>query len=157
MSKFRVELWRIFKFILITLAVEAVFSPLNSMLVGALMVNPDIPTGVWLAVFSWGFTIISTPVATLVHRYFTFRATVKWYIAVPVMLAATIVWQLLESFPMALVTPLGMKATLSMSYLLLVVWHILAYLLQRCVIYCHTTDTNGWYRRFHPDTNEEGV
>ena len=83
MSKFRVELWRIFKFILITLAVEAVFSPLNSMLVRTLMVNPDIPTGVWLAVFSWGFTIISTPVATLVHSYFTFRATVKWYIAVP--------------------------------------------------------------------------
>ena len=154
MSKFRIELWRIFRFVLISLAVEAVFSPLNAMLVGTLMANPDVPTGLWLSVFSWGFTIISTPVATLVHRYFTFRATEKWYIAVPVMLAATIFWQLLESFPMALVARLGMKATLSMSYLLLVVWHILAYLLQRYVIYCHTTDTNGWYRRFHP-TNDE--
>jgi len=24
------------------------------------------------------------------------------------------------------------------------------------VIYSHSTDTNGWYRRFHPDTNEKG-
>ena len=77
MSKFRIELWRILRFVLITLAVEAVFSPLNSMLVGTLMANPDVPTGLWLSVFSWGFTIISTPVATLVHRYFTFRATEK--------------------------------------------------------------------------------
>lgn len=37
-----------------------------------------------------------------------------------------------------------------------VAWFVVSYLLQRCVIYCHTIDTNGWYRRFHP-TNEEGV
>ena len=44
-----------------------------------------------------------------------------------------------------------------MSNLLSVMWLLLQYLLQRCVIYCHTTDQNGWYRRFHSDTNEEGA
>ena len=152
--KVRVELWRIVKFLLITFAVNLVFSLLNAGATQFLLANRSDSTGMWLSAISWGFTLGTTLVATLLHRYFTFRATEPWYIAVPIMLLAAVVWQLLRTLPQAAAAQLGMTAALNMSTLLGMVWFAVSYLLQRCVIYCHTTDTNGWYARFHP-TNDE--
>ena len=154
MMKFRVELWRIVKFLLITAAVNLVFALLDNVIIYKVLTSPSGTTGTWLSAISWGFTLGTTLVATLIHRYFTFRATEPWYIAVPIMLVAVIGWQLLEALPMGYSARLGMQSTVTMTYLLSFAWMILSYLLQRCVIYCHTTDQNGWYRRFHP-TNDE--
>ena len=88
-------------------------------------------------------------VLTLLHRYFTFRATEKWFIALPVMLIAAIVWQLVQAYMLSVISKRGVNAVTALAAVLPLVWPVLSYLLQRCVIYCHTTDTNGWYRRFH--------
>ncbi|MBQ2929503.1 MAG: hypothetical protein IJD99_04745 [Clostridia bacterium] len=154
MMKFRTELWRIVKFLLITFAVNLVFSLINTGITTTLLANRSSSTGMWLSVLSWGFTLCTTLAATLLHRYFTFRATEPWYIAVPFMLVAAIIWQLVKSFPLNAAGNAGPQTIITMTYLLSFGWMILSYLLQRCVIYCHTTDTNGWYRRFHP-TNDE--
>ena len=97
-----------------------------------------------------------TTLLTLLHRYFTFRATEKWFIALPIMLLAAVVWQFVQALMLASFSKLGVNAVTALVTLLPFIWPVLSYLLQRCVIYCHTTDTNGWYRRFHP-TNDEGV
>ena len=157
MLKFRVELWRIVKFLLITFAVNLVFSLANGSITNALVASRSASTGRVLSLLSWVFTIGSALVTTLVHRYFTFRATEPWYIALPIMVIAAVCWQLLKAFPLNAAAIAGAQSVVTMTYLLSGAWFILQYLLQRCVIYCHTTDTNGWYRRFHPDTNDEGV
>ena len=154
--KFRTELWRIVKFLLITAIINLPLTILYGVVTNALVANHSASTGVLLSVQYYAHLLISTLLMALAHRYFTFRATEPWYIAVPLMLVAAIGWQLLKTYPMAIAARQSQAAVTSMSNLLAVVWLILQYLLQRCVIYCHTTDTNGWYRRFHPDTNDEG-
>lgn len=156
MNKFRVELWRIVKFLLITAIINLPLTILYGVVTNALVASHSASTGVLLSVQYYAHLLISTLLMTLVHRYFTFRATEPWYIAVPIMLVAVIGWQLLKTYPMAIAARQSQEAVTSMSNLLAVIWLLLQYLLQRCVIYCHTTDINGWYRRFHP-TNEEGV
>lgn len=154
--KLRTEAWRIVKFLLITFAVNLVFSLGNVALTNTLVANPSLSTGRTLSLLSWVFNLGTVLVATLIHRYFTFRATEPWYIAVPFMLVAAILWQLLKASPMEAAAKTGVQSVITMTYLLAGVWLVLQYLLQRCVIYCHTIDQNGWYRRFH-STNEEGA
>ena len=151
--KLRVEAWRIVKFILITAAVNLPLTLLNGTLVNMLAANKLPGVGTWLSVITYGQLLLSTVLLTLLHRYFTFRATEKWYIALPIMLIAAIVWQLVQSLMLTSISKLGVNAVTALVALLPFIWPVLSYLLQRCVIYCHTTDTNGWYRRFH--TNEE--
>lgn len=154
MTKFRVELWRIVKFLLITAAVNLVFSLVNMGVTNALVASRSASAGTWLSVLSYAHTILTAIIAALLNRYFTFRATEKWYIAVPVMVIAALGWNWLAALPRAASAKLGMDAALNMISLLGMAWYVVSYLLQRCVIYCHTTDQNGWYRRFHP-TNDE--
>ena len=155
--KFRTELWRIAKFLLITFAVNLVFTLANGAVTNALLGNTTSSTGQALSLLSWGNTILSALILALLHRYFTFRATEEWYIAVPFMLVAAIIWQLLKAYPLEAAAKTGAQRVITMTYLLSFAWLALSYLLQRCVLYCHTTDQNGWYRRFHSDTNEEGA
>ncbi len=155
--KFRTELWRIIKFILITGAVNVVFSLLNSSFIRSGFASSLPSYGTVLSISGWVFTLLTTAITTLLNRYFTFRATEKWYIAVPFMLVAAIAWQLLRTLPMAAAAKAGQDVLLTTANWLSGIWFILQYLLQRCVIYCHTTDQNGWYRRFHPTNDEKGA
>jgi len=157
MNRFHVELWRIVKFLLINMAVDTILGLANGPILNAIMSSLNGSTGMWLSIHSYAHILLSATILTLVHRFFTFRATEKWYIALPIMLVFTLAWQWLSHFPMAFAARNGEESLIAMSNLLGFAAMILQYLLQRCVIYCHTTDTNGWYRRFHPDTNEEGV
>lgn len=152
--KLRTELWRIAKFLLITAAVNVPLTILYGAITNALVAHHSASTGTLLSVLSHAHMLVSTLLLTVIHRYFTFRATEKWYIAQPFMMVAAFAWQLLKTFPMNLAGRYGAEAVVPMSYLLSAMWLVLQYLLQRCVIYCHTTDTNGWYARFHP-TNDE--
>ena len=154
--KLRIEIWRIVKFILITAAVNLPLTLLNGTLVNILTANKLPGVGTWLAVITYGQLLLSTVLLTLLHRYFTFRATEKWYIALPIMVIAAICWQFVQAYVLSATAKQGVEAMTAVAALLPIFWPVLSYLLQRCVIYCHTTDTNGWYRRFHP-TNEEGV
>jgi len=155
--KFRTELWRIIKFILITGVVNLPLTIAYGAIVNGLAAAGQPGMGNWLVTLNYANSLLSTTLLTLLHRYFTFRATEKWYIALPFMLVAVIAWQLLKTYPMAIAAKQSHDAAVFMSNLLAIIWPILQYLLQRCVIYCHTTDQNGWYRRFHPDTDDEGV
>ena len=152
--KFRVELWRIVKFILITLAVQLPFTIINGHLVNALAASGQPGIGEALATLTYGNALLSTALLTLLNRYFTFRATEKWFIALPIMLIAAVVWQFAQSLMLASISKLGVNAITALAALLPFIWPALSYLLQRYVIYCHTTDQNGWYRRFHTDTKE---
>ena len=155
MEKFRRELWRIAKFILITLAVNLPFNLVNGHLVNALVAAGQPGIGNGLAALTYGNLLLSTALLTLLHRYFTFRTTGKWFIALPLMLIAAIAWQFAQALMLTYASKLGVNALTAFAALLPFIWPVLSYLLQRCVIYCHTTDQNGWYRRFHPDTNEK--
>ena len=155
--KLRIELWRIAKFILITLAVQLPVTMINGYLVNALVAGNQPGIGDALAKLTYGNLLLSTTLLTLLHRYFTFRATEKWFIALPIMLLAAVVWQFVQALMLASISKLGVNAVTALVTLLPFIWPVLSYLLQRYVIYCHTTDQNGWYRRLHPDTNDEGV
>ena len=144
MSSFRVELWRILKFILITVAV---YIPATVYFVHFAL---HISSQAWLHLFGYAYVILNALVLTIVHRYFTFRATTKWYIAVSVMMLTSITWYVLKDFLLAIAS----SPVADLSTFLWAMWFFLQYLLQRCVIYCHTTDQNGWYRRFHTDEKE---
>ena len=155
--KFRTELWRIVKFLLITCAVNLVFTIVNNAITNVLVANRSGSIGEMLSLVSYAHTILTAIIAALLNRYFTFRATEKWYIAVPIMVIAALGWNWLTALPRMATSKLGMDAIMSMITLLGMAWYVVSYLLQRCVIYCHTTDTNSWYRRFHTDTNDEGA
>lgn len=156
--KFRVELWRIAKFLLITAAVNLVFSLLYNA-VSMAVVQGDfsrLSEGSLLQLLSYAHTFFSSLVLALLHRYFTFRATEKWYIAVPIMVIAAFGWNWLSALPRAASVQLGVNAAMNMISILGAAWFVLSYLLQRCAIYAHTIDTNGWYARFHPTNDEKG-
>lgn len=153
MQRFRVELWRIIKFIFITAAVNLPLMLLNRALVNTLVASGQPGIGNWLAAITYGQLLLSTVLLTLLHRYFTFRATEKWFIALPFMLIAAIVWQLMQAYMLSVISKMGVAAVTALVAVLPFIWPVLSYLLQRCVIYCHTTAQNGWYRRFHT-TNE---
>ena len=156
MMKFRVELWRIAKFVLITGAVNLAFSVANNVIVNGLAASRSGSIGQTLSLLSYAYTILTAIIAALLNRYFTFRATEKWYIAVPVMVIAALGWDVLSTLPRAASVQLGANVAMNMISILGAAWFVVSYLLQRCVIYAHTTDTNGWYARFHPTNDEKG-
>ena len=153
MEKFRVELWRIVKFLLITAAVNLPLTILHGAIINGLVAAGQPSIGSALAALNYANILLSTTLLTLLHRYFTFRATEKWFIALPIMLLAAIAWQFMQAYVLSVTAKQGVEAMTAVAALLPIIWPVLSYLLQRCVIYCHTTDQNGWYRRFHP-TNE---
>ena len=153
MEKFRVELWRIVKFLLITAAVNLPLTILHGAIINGLVAAGQPSIGSALAALNYANILLSTTLLTLLHRYFTFRATEKWFIALPIMLLAAIAWQFMQAWILVSVARLGANAVTTSATVLPIIWPVLSYLLQRCVIYCHTTDQNGWSRRFHP-TNE---
>ncbi len=153
--KFRVELWRVVKFLLITFAVNLPLTLINSALVHSLVTSGQPGIGTWLSALTYGQIFLSTTALTLLHRYFTFRATEKWFIALPIMLIAAIAWQFVQAYVLSVTAKQGVEALTALTAVMPVFWLSLQYLLQRCVIYCHTIDQNGWYARFHP-TNEKG-
>lgn len=118
------------------------------------LLNSGLSAGVAAAVHSNGQLLLSTTLLTLLHRQFTFRATEKWFIALPIMLIADFGWQFLSSLALSIMTAAESNSPTQDDFAALGnlrsgLWIVLSYLLQRCVIYCHTTDQNGWYRRFH--------
>lgn len=153
MEKFRVELWRIVKFLLITAAVNLPLTILHGAIINGLVAAGQSSIGSALAALNYANILLSTTLLTFLHRYFTFRATEKWFIALPIMLLAAIAWQFMQAYVLSVTAKQGVEAMTAVAALLPIIWPVLSYLLQRCVIYCHTTDQNGWYRRFHT-TNE---
>ena len=153
MEKFRVELWRIVKFLLITATANLPLTILHGAIINGLVAAGQPSIGSALATLNYANILLSTTLLTFLHRYFTFRATEKWFIALPIMLLAAIAWQFMQAWILASVARLDVNAVTTSAAVLPIIWPVLSYLLQRCVIYCHTTDQNGWYRRFHP-TNE---
>lgn len=160
MRKFCDELWRIAKFLVISFVVGVPFSYLYSCIPIALIAgNSPFGAGLWLSLLNYTYIFLINVVMTLTNRYFTFRATEKWYIAVPMMVGAQFLWNLLGNGFLTMSmswlrgTPEGLFIAAQIESVL---WVMISYLLQRCVIYCHTLDTNGWYRRFHPTYDEEG-
>ena len=150
MEKFRVELWRIVKFLLITAAVNLPLTILHGAIINGLVAAGQPSIGSALAALNYANILLSTTLLTFLHRYFTFRAAEKWFIALPIMLLAAIAWQFMQAYVLSVTAKQGVEAMTAVAALLPIIWPVLSYLLQRCVIYCHTTDQNGWYRRFHP-------
>ena len=156
MSKFRVELWRIAKFLLFSIVIDLLLGLISILIINEIMSSLNGSTGLRLTIHNYAHLFLGTTILTLVHRQFTFRATEKWYIALPIMLVFMLAWQWLSHFPLAIATRNSQETLTVMSNFLGIAGMLLQYLLQRYVIYCHTTDQNGWYRRFHTNT-EEGV
>ena len=61
---------RIIKLLLVTPAANLVFSLLDSVIIYALLTSPSGATGTQLSVLSWGFTLGTTLIAALIHRFF---------------------------------------------------------------------------------------
>ena len=150
MEKFRVELRRIVKFLLITAAVNLPLTIFHGAIINGLVAAGQPSIGSALAALNYANILLSTTLLTFLHRYFTFRATEKWFIALPIMLLAAIACQFMQAYVLSVTAKQGVEAMTAVAALLPIIWPVLSYLLQRCVIYCHTTDQNGWYRRFHP-------
>ncbi len=125
-------------------------------MVSPAILESDAP-GRLMTVWTYVQLLLSTTAACLIHRYFTFRASEKWFIALPLMLAFAFAMQLLTAPVMTLAARYGTAALITASQALNVVTTVLAYLFQRYVIYRHSTDEGGWYRRFHPTNEEEGA
>lgn len=160
MRKFCDELWRIAKFLVVSFVVGAPISYLYSRVpIELIASNSPFGAGLWLSLLNYVYLFLINVGQTLANRYFTFHATEKWYIAVPMMVGAQFLWSLLDSYSSMMLlnwlhgTPESIMAAAQIKSVL---WVIVSYLLQRCVIYRHTLDTNGWYRRFHPTYDEEG-
>lgn len=154
---FATETWRAVKYLLITGAVNIVFALVSGAATTQILAADTAQAGQRLSVLSYACTVFAVSIATLLNRYFTFRATEKWYIALPVMLLAKLAWNLLTGMMVIQSAHSGTEAVSMTSNLLGLLWLAAAYPLQRCVIYCHTTDTNGWYARFRlGDDEQEG-
>lgn len=159
MKKFCDELWRIAKFLVVSFVVSMPIIYLDPYVHRTLIASGGPNVGVWLSRLSYVYLLLTNVGETLLNRTFTFRATEKWYIAVPMMVGAELLWSLLGSYSsMMLLNWLHgtQESIMAAARIESVLWVIVSYLLQRCVIYCHTLDTNGWYRRFHPTYDEEG-
>ena len=153
MEKFRVELWRVIKFMLITAVISLFLEDIGFSFLLSLSKQHGSVSGNILSIHSSVSTIVSTVLLTIIHRYFTFRATEKCLVATASMIGAVFAWNFLYSFILSFRSNQGIAFINVSTMLKPHLWFVISYLLQRCVIYCHTTDTNGWYRRFH--TNEK--
>lgn len=151
------ETWRAVKYLLITGAVNIVFALASGVATTQILSADTAQAGQWLSALSYACTVCSVSIATLLNRYFTFRATEKWYIALPIMLLAKLAWNLLTGMMLIQAAGSGTEVVSMTSDLLGLMWLVAAYPLQRCVIYCHATDTNGWCSRFRmADGKQEG-
>lgn len=154
--RFAAEIWRAVKYLLITGAVSVAFAQLYRVLITQVLAADTVHVGLGLSVLSYVSLFFSTSITTLLNRYFTFRATEKWYIALPLMLVAAFGWNWLTSLAMMLAArTVSANIVSQASTLLSVLWIVTAYLLQCCAIYCHTADANRWYARLHP-TDAQG-
>lgn len=159
------ETWRAVKYLLICTAVSLLLAQLNRAAINAVLAAEGIQIGLVLSVLSYAYTFLNTGICTLLNRYFTFRATEKWYIALPLMLLVNFGWNWLGG---AVITLTGLSISMTPDLVAQqsmwrgILWVVASYLLQRCVIYVHTTDTNGWYARMSDqhgmdaDENESG-
>ena len=159
MKKFHDECWRIVKFLLVTFAVNIPLSLLYAKLTSVILAT--LYTGMWLSLASYAYNLLSAAVAALVNRYFTFRATEKWYVAVPLVILAAFLFDWLEDYALILLARFSntIEVMMKASDISSLLWVVLSYLLQRCVIYRHNLDTNAWYNRFHPayeEASDEG-
>ncbi len=154
-NTFSTEAWRIAKYILIAVAINTVFTVLQQPLLNAAMAAEQ--PGRAMTLLSYGRIALSTVVGCLIHRYFTFRASEPWFIALPLMIVFAAGWRLVNGICLQVLGRVSVENIVQSSYLLGLIHLVLAYLFQRYVIYCHTTDDGGWYRRFHSTTEEEGA
>jgi len=154
--KLRVELWRIIKFMLITAVISIFLEDIGFSFLLSLLEQHGSVSGSILSIHSIVSTIVCTVLLTVIHRYFTFRATEKWLVATASMVGAVFAWNFLYSFILSFSPNQGIAIINASTMLKPHLWFVISYLLQRCVIYCHTTDTNGWYRRFHPTNDNKG-
>ncbi len=155
-SPFRTETWRIVRYILISLALNVGFALIRQPLVNNVILSSDQP-GWLLTYFSYGQILLNTLIACLIHRYFTFRSSKKWFVALLMMLGFALAMQFLSSFAMRMASRFGMEAMITASNMLSLAELILAYLFQRYVLYRDSIDTGAWYVRFHSDNNTEGA
>jgi len=145
MMKFRVELWRVVSFLLITTASTLPFAAIylfaNDAVLQPQTYAYEFATG--SLYFCAGLCML---LQTLLHRRFTFRATEKWYIAAPVMVLLALLWTYMlfasDSVDPDCARLYSSSELCTFSCWMTLAWLPLSYLLQRCVIYCHTTDTN---------------
>lgn len=163
--RFATETWRAVKYLLICTVVSLLLTQLNLAATNAVLAAEGIQIGLALSVLSYAYTILNTGICTLLNRYFTFRATEKWYIALPLMLLVNFGWNWLGG---AVTTLMGLSSSMTPTLALQrsmwmgLLWMVASYLLQRCAIYSHTTDTNAWYARMskrhgmYTDENESG-
>ncbi len=154
-NRFPTEGWRIAKYILISLATRVVLILIQQPLVNSIILSSDYP-GRMLTILSYGQILLSTLIACLIHRYFTFRSSEKLFVALPSMLAFAFVMQFLTSIVMHITARFGMEATLTASNVLGPVEAVLTYLFQRYVLYRRSIDQGGWYIRLHPTNDEKG-
>ena len=161
MKRFCDECWRFVKFLLMTFAVNIPLSLLYAKLISVIPVLATVHTGMWLYLPSCAYNLLSAALAALVNRYFTFRATEKWYVAVLTIMATPFLWSCLSNITAMMIVQMSLAAGVNVgaAYLENVLWLAVSYLLQRCVIYRHNLDTNAWYHRFHlayDEASDEG-
>lgn len=139
---------RIVKFLLLTILVQYFLERLRPSLTRAILFSGSPQVDLWLTVLAYAYPLMIVAVCTLVNRSFTFRSSKNWFIAVLLMMLATFLWNILRS---TVIADAGSWADL--------LWLAISYLLQRCVIYRGTLDTNGWYDRSQSthEANDERV
>ena len=118
MEKFRVELWRIVKFLLITAAVNLPLTILHGAIINGLVAAGQPSIGSALAALNYANILLSTTLLTFLHRYFTFRAAEKWFIALPIMLLAAIAWQFMQAYVLSVTAKQGVEAMTAVAALL---------------------------------------
>ena len=158
MNKFRTELWRIVKFLLITISTTLLFAAMYLSFNDAAL-QPESRCYELLDGTLYVLAGLCVLTQTLLHRWLVFRTNGPWWTVVIMVLLALFLTYVPFSNDSTdpdcarVYTPAYLS---ELAFWMVTFWLPVSYLLQRCVIYCHTTDTNSWYRRFHPDTNEKG-
>lgn len=124
------ETWRAVKYLLITGAVNIVFALASGVATTQILSADTAQAGQWLSALSYACTVCSVSIATLLNRYFTFRATEKWFIALPIMLLAKLAWNLLTGMMLIQAAGSGTEVVSMTSDLLGLMWLVAAYPLQ---------------------------
>lgn len=158
MGTFKTEGRRIVRYLLLTLAAQQLFERLSPSLTRAILFSGSPQTDLWMTLLVYCYPLVITAVCTLINRYFTFHASKKWYIAVLLMMLATVLWNILGNIIIMIRSSSG-EVISGAGYMEELLWLTVSYLLQRCVIYRHTLDTNNWYdhSRLTQEASDEGV
>lgn len=157
--KFRTELWRIVKFLLITISTTLLFAVMYLSFNNAVL-QPESSCYEFLDGTLYALSGLCVLTQTLLHRWLVFRTKGPWW-AVAILVLLALFW---TYFPFSndsidpdcarVYTPAYLS---ELACWMVTLWLLVTYLSQRYLLYCHTTDTNGWYRRFHPTNDEEGA